>query len=93
MADREWLIDNGCELTKPDIRMFMAIYEMSHGNPCRECNCKSTCPAWKKMQSGSQTPRRHGSGNPVCPTCSSPMNMEKVRKRGGKCACGAVIGA
>lgn len=91
MVELNWLLSNGCELAKPDPQMLIAIHALSHGNPCRECNCKDTCPAWKKIASGSQTPVRHGSGNPVCPRCHSPVNLEKAKRRGGKCACGQEI--
>lgn len=89
MPSREWLEQNGCELTRPDPRMLMLVYQMSNGNPCRECNCKSTCPAWKLLQSNAGIPIRHGSGHPRCPKCQSPVNLDKAKRlRGGKCVCG-----
>jgi len=93
MPDRDWFEANGCELTRPDIRIFFAVFQMSNGNPCRECNCKSTCPAWAKMQSGASVqPTRHGSGHPLCPKCKSPVNLDKAKRlRGGKCVCGQVM--
>lgn len=91
MPDRDWFIANGCELVRPDVRLFFAVFAMSNGDPCRQCNCKATCPAWRILSTGAARPARHGSGNPLCPQCRSPLNMAKVAKRGGKCACGATI--
>lgn len=50
MHTLQWLIDNGCELQKPNIEILEGIYEISGGEPCKECNCKRTCPAWAEME-------------------------------------------
>jgi len=87
MATIEFLRENGCELNSPDPRMLELIYTSTGGNPCNGCNCKPTCPAWPKIRAS-----RLGSVLPgLCPKCRSPLNMKKVEKRGGKCACGEII--
>lgn len=87
----DWLVQNGCELQRPSIQLFAAVYAASAGNPCNGCNCKQTCPAWKKIQGEvrvvTSKPKSHPD-QPVCPKCQSPLNMKKVERRGGKCACG-----
>lgn len=40
----KWLETNGCELGST----LCFIYDMTKGDPCRECYCGSTCPALKK---------------------------------------------
>jgi hypothetical protein len=50
MKSINWFLENGCELQKPDKGMLIAIHGMSRGNPCSECNCKDTCPAWQILQ-------------------------------------------
>lgn len=47
----EWFVENGCELTRPSMEIFRAVYGMSGQRPCVECNCKDTCPAWPKIAS------------------------------------------
>jgi hypothetical protein len=43
-------MQNDCELQKPDPSLLMAIFALSYGDPCSDCNCKNTCPAWAKLQ-------------------------------------------
>ena len=42
----QWFLDNDCELG----RLVIPIHALTNGEPCRGCNCKSTCPAWPKVQ-------------------------------------------
>ena len=48
----DWYVVNGCELQSPDIKMFRKVYDISDKDegPCKECNCKDTCPAWPIIQ-------------------------------------------
>lgn len=92
MPGREWFIENGCELTKPSMATFIAVFTLSHGEPCNGCNCKDTCSAWPKLQYPAS---RVGSASldirPRCRKCGSLLNMVKVERRGGKCSCGAKV--
>ncbi len=88
MPDMGWFIKNGCELTKPDLEIFVGVFGLANGNPCNGCNCKDTCPAWPLLRAQSQS---GPSDRPLCPQCKSPLNMAKVERRGGKCACGAKV--
>jgi hypothetical protein len=88
----EWFFENGCELQRPAAGMLSAIYLASYGQPCRECNCKDTCPAWPKVQRGpaffAAVEARAVDTRPRCRKCQSLLNPVKVKRRGGKCACG-----
>ena len=88
-----WFFENGCELQAPNPLMLMLthIYIMTLGYPCDGCHCKPTCPAWKVMNRPEARRDPHA-GREKCPKCHSPLNMKKVERRGGKCACGAVVG-
>lgn len=44
-----WFFANGCELQSPDRSSLEYIYSVTDGEPCTECNCKATCPAWPKV--------------------------------------------
>lgn len=85
----QWFVENGCELAQGTlgIDLFVGIYHLSHGKPCDGCNCKATCPAWPKLKQ----PVRTVVSGPRCPKCHSLLNMVKVARRGGKCACGEKI--
>lgn len=89
MPDMNWFVDNGCELTAPSIQIFYGVYALSGGNPCHGCNCKSTCPAWPKLnvKPSGMSPARLDT-RPRCGNCGSLLNPTKVQRRGGKCACG-----
>lgn len=92
MKDIQWFIDHGCELTKPDIRIFFfGVFGLSQGKPCNGCNCKDTCPAWPLFRADVNVPSNVKPGQQVCWQCNSPLNMTKVERRGGKCACGAKV--
>lgn len=75
-----WLIDNGCELAKPSVGVLLGIYDRTNGEPCKDCACKQTCPAYPKLTAV----KSHG----LCSKCRSLLNPVKVARRGGKCACG-----
>jgi hypothetical protein len=87
------LINRGCELARPNPIILLGIYEMSGGNPCRECNCKQRCSAWREISATAlRAPIRDNQQR--CAKCNSLLNPVKVQRRGGKCACGhPAIGA
>jgi hypothetical protein len=90
--DLMWLAQNGCELGI----MLPGIFAATAGEPCRECNCKPSCPAWAKLCEEDKAlarSRKLNDGRTHCPRCESPLNMRKVAQRGGKCACGQPIPA
>lgn len=89
--DAIWFIDNGCELVSPSLEIFLGVMRLSNGNPCRECNCKDTCPAWPKIAAEQNVKTPRASSATLCSQCRSPLNMAKVERRGGRCACGAKI--
>lgn len=88
MPEIQWFVDNGCELTSPSVEMFREVHLVSRGDPCRECNCKDTCPAWPKLN---QPIPVASDVRSRCPKCHSLLNMQKVERRGGKCHCGQSI--
>lgn len=90
MPSMKWLVDHGCELTRPNIDIFMAVFRLSGGNPCIGCNCKDTCPAWRDMNDRDMK-RVDTGGRRRCDVCRSLLNPVKVARRGGKCACGAAV--
>lgn len=91
----DWFIENGCELQRPAVAMLAMIYTSTHGEPCRGCNCKSTCPAWPKVQAGmplsATVQARRADTRPRCHKCQSLLNPVKVQRRGGRCACGQEV--
>ena len=90
-----WFFENGCELQRPSPNMLLFVYRQSQGQPCRECNCKDTCPAWPKAKRGpsffAAVEARAVDTRERCPKCRSLLNPVKVQRRGGKCACGQVV--
>lgn len=78
----QWLLDNGCELQRPNRLMLLTVFEATNGNPCKDCHCKDTCPAWATMR----TPvgRMNFQVNGVvqrCLKCQSPVNKAKAVRR------------
>ena len=88
-----WYVENGCKLQQP-MAVLAFVFESTRGRPCDGCNCKATCPAWPKLQ-GTEPAKPLsapiGLGLPRCEKCRSPLNMSKVQRRGGRCACGAEV--
>lgn len=85
--DIDWFVDNGCELTRPNVAIFLAVYASTYSQPCKDCNCKPTCPAYPKLsQRMYATPLVSR-----CPKCNSPLNAVKVLRLNGRCACGQEV--
>lgn len=92
MISARWYIQHGCELASPNLALFLeGVYALSGGQPCKECNCKDTCPAWPILQGQAAKATRPVTSQRLCPKCRSPLNLQKVQRRGGKCACGQPI--
>lgn len=86
-----WFVKNGCELTSPSYELFVGVFHATDGDPCRECNCKSTCPAWPRVYTLEAKSIDRVIEIRRCGQCNSPLNMKKVERRGGLCACGAKV--
>ena len=92
-----FLREAGC-LFEPEMLAF--LHERTNGDPCSGCNLKDGCPAYPKVltveREGLQTRideirNARTKSAPLCPHCRSPLNLKKVARRGGRCACGALL--
>lgn len=85
-----WFFESGCIIGGDDHTAFgvgaliTALYIVTQGNPCNECHCKLTCPAWKLIKAEEEARRsanRPRTGEPCGPTNSELAARLGVSKR------------
>jgi len=77
-----WLAQNGCEL-RTDRILLTGLYLATGGNPCKECTCQDTCPAWKAIKRGPHpVPITETNADIAGRLGVSKRQISKMKKRG-----------
>ena len=82
----EWYLENECELCEPTIMVFLAVYHLTNGDPCKDCYSKNTCKTFKLINhpSSRSHPKRRVETNAdvACRMGVSKRQVAKMRREG-----------